>query len=160
MRRRRPVFQSYHSLLPPPNQPHLFPAQLAQQRQAYTTLRERYLIAPDGRWASDCSPPLHLSPSSVSLPNHRLSPAAAPSPTAGSSSGGWDPLSLDTTSPWKTWFAHLELRGTIRQDVERTFPDMEYFMDEGVRKSMVACLFLWSVENPEVGYRQVSRSCC
>lgn len=67
-----------------------------------------------------------------------------------------DPLSLNESNPWKTWFAHVDLRATIRQDVERTFPDMGYFEDEQVRRIMGTALFLWAVENPEVGYRQVS----
>ena len=48
------------------------------------------------------------------------------------------------------------MRNTIRQDVERTFPDMDYFTSEAVRKSLVTILFLWSMLNPDVGYRQVS----
>ena len=42
------------------------------------------------------------------------------------------------------------------QDVDRTFPDLEYFTLERVRRSMVTMLFLFSVMNPDVGYRQVS----
>jgi TBC1 domain family protein 5 len=64
-------------------------------------------------------------------------------------------LSLDGSSPWKTWFAHLELREMIRQDVERTFPDIPYFTIERVRKSLTTMLFIFSVLNPDVGYRQV-----
>ena len=67
----------------------------------------------------------------------------------------WDPLSLDGGSPWKTWFVHLDLRTTIRQDVDRTFPDMDYFRIEKVRVSLVTVLFLYAVLNPDVGYRQV-----
>lgn len=63
---------------------------------------------------------------------------------------------MEGTSPWKTWFSHLELRATIRQDVERTFPDMGYFTLDRVRVGMVTALFLFAVLNPDVGYRQVS----
>lgn len=69
--------------------------------------------------------------------------------------GGWDPLSLDGDSPWRTWFEHTDLRALIRQDVDRTFPDMPYFAIERVRRSLVTMLFLFSVLNPDVGYRQV-----
>ena len=105
-------------------------------------------MAPDGRWASDCS---HLvddgpgaGPSSPSL-----------TPAFNSPQGAWDPLSLDGSSPWKTWFEHLELRGTVSQDVERTFPDQPYFTLERVRQGLTTALFLYAVTNPDVGYRQV-----
>lgn len=110
----------------------------------YTSLRRRYLVAPDGRWASDCSPD-DQSPSSP-----------LPLPAPGGPEGEWDPLSLDGQSPWKTWFAHQDLRATIRQDVDRTFPDIDYFRIERVRRMMVTMLFLFAVQNPDVGYRQVS----
>lgn len=69
-----------------------------------------------------------------------------------------DPLSLDKDgqSPWKTWFAHLDLRATIRQDVDRTFPDIPYFELERVRRALTTMLFIFSITNPDVGYRQVS----
>lgn len=119
---------------------------LYSTRQSYARLRKRYLLAPDGRWASDCSPP---------LPDHLDSPGAGPSRPTSPGTKEWDPLSLESESPWKTWFAHQELRGTIRQDVDRTFPDIPYFESERVRKCMVSILFLYSILNPDVGYRQV-----
>nr|XP_019048641.1 hypothetical protein I302_02414 [Kwoniella bestiolae CBS 10118]OCF27571.1 hypothetical protein I302_02414 [Kwoniella bestiolae CBS 10118] len=142
----------YHGLLPPPTSPNLFAESVTSSREGYNTLRRRYLIAPDGRWASDCtgSEDHHSSSSSSSssvfLPN-----------TAGGStskSDGWDPLSLDTSSPWKTWFTHVDLRSTISQDVDRTFPDIPYFQLSHVKKSLITSLFLFSVLNPDVGYRQ------
>lgn len=66
-------------------------------------------------------------------------------------------MSLDEQSPWKTWYSHQELRKTIRQDVDRTFPDLEYFTLDRVKRSLTTILFLYSVLNPDVGYRQVSR---
>jgi TBC1 domain family protein 5 len=136
--------QFYFGLLPPPNNLDLFAPSLAAARQSYNDVRARFLVAPDGRWADDCS-------------GGEDSP---PSP-ASSSSGGvaWDPLSLDGDSPWKTWFAHLELRETIRQDVDRTFPDIPYFTLERVRRSLTTMLFIFAVLNPDVGYRQVQFSC-
>lgn len=44
------------------------------------------------------------------------------------------------------------------QDVDRTFPDLIYFTLERVKRSMVTMLFLFSVMNPDVGYRQVRSS--
>lgn len=135
--------QFYLGLLPPPTSLDLFPPALSTERKVYDELRARFLVAPDGRWAADCSGGEGYAPSSTK---------------AGSSDGGagWDPLSLDGDSPWKTWFAHLDLRATIRQDVDRTFPDIPYFGIERVRRSLTTMLFLFSVLNPDVGYRQVS----
>lgn len=140
--------QLYHDLLPPPGSPDLFAPHLESTRSVYSNLRRRYLIAPDGHWAADCSneqddPSPHAGPSS-------------PRTSAEAGGSGWDPLSLDGDSPWKTWFAHEELRATIRQDVDRTFPDISYFRLERVKRSMTSVLFIWSVLNPDVGYRQVS----
>lgn len=129
--------------MPPPTSLDLFPAALATARKVYNDLRERYLVAPDGRWASDCSGGEGYA-------------AAASSSSSSNGSTGWDPLSLDGDSPWKTWFAHVELRETIRQDVDRTFPDIPYFSLDRVRRSLTTMLFLFSVLNPDVGYRQVS----
>ncbi|KAE8543086.1 hypothetical protein D1P53_000573 [Cryptococcus gattii VGV] len=125
----------YHNLLPPPTSLDLFPQALEASRESYNALRRRYLIAPDGRWASDCSgfdESLH-STSPVRHTSRRIVSPAHGSPLQ--PNDGWDPLSLSTSSPWKTWFAHTELRATIRQDVERTFPDMSYFqLERGIGK--------------------------
>ena len=145
LRRAELTEQHHHDLLPSPTALDKFPDALYSARQSYSRLRRRYLLAPDGRWASDCSPP---------LADHLDSPGAGPSRST-SPTKEWDPLSLESGSPWKVWFAHQELRGTIRQDVDRTFPDMEYFTIERVRKCMVSILFLYSILNPDVGYRQV-----
>lgn len=40
--------------------------------------------------------------------------------------------------------------------MDRTFPDIDYFKLERVRRCMVSILFLWAIQNPDVGYRQVS----
>ncbi|RSH90652.1 hypothetical protein EHS25_001257 [Saitozyma podzolica] len=130
----------YHGLLPTPTSLDLFPPALETSRAAYTSLRRRYLVAPDGRWAADCSGAEEQAETGPSSPKP--------------DGDGWDPLSLDGQSPWKTWFAHQELRATIRQDVERTFPDIPYFELERVRTALVTVLFLFSVLNPDVGYRQ------
>ncbi|KAL4076988.1 hypothetical protein V8B97DRAFT_1938826 [Scleroderma yunnanense] len=65
-----------------------------------------------------------------------------------------NPLSLHDENPWKEWFAAVELRKTIQQDVERTFPDMGYFRGEEVQQQLTNVLFLHSVMHPSIGYRQ------
>lgn len=47
--------QIYHGLLPDPTSLQLYPDHCKAQRDAYDALRRQFLIAPDGRWASDCS---------------------------------------------------------------------------------------------------------
>ncbi|KAH8117577.1 rab-GTPase-TBC domain-containing protein [Phellopilus nigrolimitatus] len=65
-----------------------------------------------------------------------------------------NPLSLHEDNPWKEWFAAVELRKTIRQDVERTFPDIDYFRDFEVQAQLTYILFVYSVMHPDIGYRQ------
>ncbi|WVQ80391.1 hypothetical protein IAT38_002496 [Cryptococcus sp. DSM 104549] len=141
----------YHNLLPPPTSLDLFPPALERSREAYNSLRRRYLVAPDGRWASDCSSNDGVPSAYPSSPNPDSPSPSSPTPNQNE---GWDPLSLSTSSPWKTWFAHTELRATIRQDVSRTFPDMPYFQLERVARCLTTALFIFSVLNPDVGYRQ------
>ncbi|RXK39143.1 hypothetical protein M231_03648 [Tremella mesenterica] len=156
----------YHSLLPTPTSLDLFPPSLEVSRATYTSLRRKFLLAPDGRWANDCSLLFGDLPGHPSQSSHhgkdqsgfseeeKIDHRKFKNDRKEGTQGAWDPLSLDGSSPWKTWFAHLELRGTIRQDVERTFPDIPYFRGERVRRSLTSALFLWSVLNPDVGYRQ------
>ncbi|PCH38432.1 RabGAP/TBC [Wolfiporia cocos MD-104 SS10] len=65
-----------------------------------------------------------------------------------------NPLSLDDENPWREWFASVELRKTISQDVERTFPDIGYFRDTEVQTQLTHILYVYSVMHPDVGYRQ------
>ncbi|TFY80327.1 hypothetical protein EWM64_g3677, partial [Hericium alpestre] len=57
-------------------------------------------------------------------------------------------------NPWKEWFAAVDLRKTIAQDVERTFPDIGYFRSLAVQAQLMNILFLYSVMHPDIGYRQ------
>ncbi|KAI0303545.1 rab-GTPase-TBC domain-containing protein [Multifurca ochricompacta] len=65
-----------------------------------------------------------------------------------------NPLSLHDENPWKEWFAAVELRRMIAQDVERTFPDIGYFRAPEVQSQLASILFLYAVLHPDVGYRQ------
>ncbi|KAJ7632543.1 rab-GTPase-TBC domain-containing protein [Roridomyces roridus] len=66
-----------------------------------------------------------------------------------------NPLSLHSENPWKEWFTAVELRKTILQDVERTFPEIAFFRDSEVQQQLTHILFIYStVTNPAVGYRQ------
>ncbi|KAF8447631.1 rab-GTPase-TBC domain-containing protein [Boletus edulis BED1] len=70
-----------------------------------------------------------------------------------------NPLSLHdeargTFNPWRAWFAAVDLRKTIQQDVERTFPDMGYFRNQDVQHQLTNVLFLYCQMHPDIGYRQ------
>ncbi|KAH8914965.1 RabGAP/TBC [Atractiella rhizophila] len=65
-----------------------------------------------------------------------------------------NPLSLERGNTWEVWFQDLGLRKEIQLDVERTFPDMEYFRDPQVQERLVDLLFIFSKLNPQLGYRQ------
>jgi len=65
-----------------------------------------------------------------------------------------NPLSLDTSSAWSKFFENEQLRKTIMQDVERTYPEYSYFQDQWVKDMMMGILFVYSKDNPEVSYKQ------
>ena len=65
-----------------------------------------------------------------------------------------NPLSQDDTSPWKRFFEDSQLQKTIAQDVERTFPDNDFFRSDQVQGDMTAILFIYCRENASVSYRQ------
>ncbi|KAH7340523.1 rab-GTPase-TBC domain-containing protein [Rhizoctonia solani] len=65
-----------------------------------------------------------------------------------------NPLSLDESNPWKDYFASLELRKTIQKDVERTFPDVDYFRSAGAQRMLADILFVYSRAHEGISYRQ------
>ncbi|KAH8102963.1 RabGAP/TBC [Cristinia sonorae] len=65
-----------------------------------------------------------------------------------------NPLSLHDENPWTEWFASMDLRKTILQDVERTFPDIGYFRDQEVQAQLTNILFVYSSSHSDIGYRQ------
>lgn len=66
---------------------------------------------------------------------------------AGSSDLASDPL---TDAPLDM----LETQEIIKQDVNRTFPDIELFRDEEVARSLSQILLVYACINPSIGYRQ------
>ena len=51
-------------------------------------------------------------------------------------------------------FQDRELRRLIRQDVVRTFPDLEFFQAVTVRDILADVLFVYARAHPDLGYRQ------
>lgn len=65
-----------------------------------------------------------------------------------------NPLSQEESSPWKRFFEDNQLQRVITQDVERTFPDKDFFRSEIVQSQMTDILFIYCRENDSVSYRQ------
>ncbi|XP_076338434.1 TBC1 domain family member 5 isoform X2 [Tachypleus tridentatus] len=65
-----------------------------------------------------------------------------------------NPLSQELESPWNQYFQDTELKTTIKQDVIRTFPEIEFFHIQEIQAMMVSILFSYAREYPGVSYRQ------
>lgn len=65
-----------------------------------------------------------------------------------------NPLSQSSASSWHQYFCDKELRALIRQDVVRTFPNVDFFRSESIQSTMVNILFCYAREHPEICYRQ------
>ncbi|GAA5890399.1 hypothetical protein JCM5296_002811 [Sporobolomyces johnsonii] len=124
---------------------------LSRSRSEYTELRERYLRSPDGGWVKD------------GAEDDRDGRGAATAKGSDQQAGGRpvkvdvkvnNPLGLDEDNPWQTWFQDLELRRTIRQDVQRTFPEVDYFRLASTQDRLTDLLFIYAKLNPAIGYRQ------
>ncbi|KAI0668489.1 rab-GTPase-TBC domain-containing protein [Trametes maxima] len=110
-------------------------------RDAYRALLMEKMRAPDGGYEEG-----------FTIPGLGTSP-----PRTEKSTGNLEknnPLSLHDENPWREWFTAMELRKTILQDVERTFPDIAYFRDAEVQAELTNVLFLYSTMHPDIGYRQ------
>jgi len=47
-----------------------------------------------------------------------------------------------------------DLRELIKQDIDRTCQEIEFFERESVKESLSNILYMWSKDNHDVGYRQ------
>ncbi|KAI5119084.1 hypothetical protein M0805_004857 [Coniferiporia weirii] len=130
-------------LTPPANQTTASPPldALKSLRKDYASLLVEKMRAPDGSYEEGFG-----IPGVAELPRHGEGTSANLQRN--------NPLSLHEDNPWKEWFAAVELRKTIRQDVERTFPDFDYFRDPDVQGQLTYILYVHSVMYPDIGYRQ------
>lgn len=110
-------------------------------RQNYMKLLRQHMRAPDGSYDNE-GPVLHSTVTAEQPPKSLQNLDTN------------NPLSLHRDNPWKEWFAAVELRKTILLDVERTFPDMSFFRNAEIHLQLRNILFLYSVLNPSIGYRQ------
>ncbi|KAJ3129161.1 TBC1 domain, member 5 [Nowakowskiella sp. JEL0407] len=62
--------------------------------------------------------------------------------------------SLTLKSPWTQYFKDEELQKLIKQDVERTFPDSQFFRNASTQLIMTHILFVWCKLHEKISYRQ------
>ncbi|KAK6333609.1 hypothetical protein TWF730_003795 [Orbilia blumenaviensis] len=67
---------------------------------------------------------------------------------------GSDPLADDESSPWTSLRHDEQLRDEIQKDIDRTYPDTEFFRSIDVQVTLSNVLFVWSKLNPDTSYRQ------
>lgn len=128
-------------------------AVLQRDRDAYNELRSRLLRAPDGNYPPEVGfDGRHTTLESALTGSTSSQKRQTPAVTHDLSVN--NPLSLDDSNPWKTYYSTLETRRVILQDVERTFPDLPLFRQVRVQQSLTNILFLWALQNEDVGYRQ------
>ncbi|XP_033981246.1 TBC1 domain family member 5 isoform X2 [Trematomus bernacchii] len=65
-----------------------------------------------------------------------------------------NPLSQDEGSLWNRFFQDKDLKGMIKQDVLRTFPEIRYFQNGDVRTMLTDILFCYARENEQLLYKQ------
>lgn len=65
-----------------------------------------------------------------------------------------NPLAPIEHNPWNTFFQDNDLRDIIGKDVARTFPEIEFFQNDGIRQMMADILLVYAKENPFVNYKQ------
>ncbi|WKY02749.1 hypothetical protein Q1695_016206 [Nippostrongylus brasiliensis] len=65
-----------------------------------------------------------------------------------------NPLNQTDHNPWQQYFADHDLRDLILKDVGRTFPELEFFQQEHIRRMMCDILLIYAKENSFVSYKQ------
>ncbi|SNX84456.1 related to molybdenum cofactor biosynthetic protein [Melanopsichium pennsylvanicum] len=137
--------------------PSSWSAVIKRDRDAYNELRCRLLRAPDGNYPPEVGfDGTHTTLGSAAATNQQdpHASSARVRPAVVNDLSVNNPLSLDDSNPWKTYYNTLETRRVILQDVERTFPELDLFRVTSVQQSLTNILFLWTLENEDVGYRQ------
>ncbi|KAI9456458.1 RabGAP/TBC [Russula earlei] len=123
-----------------PPDPSVYQSALNESRKQFSTILLEKMRAPDGSYEDG-----FVAPGGEELPARNVQPGNLERN---------NPLSLHDENPWKEWFAAVELRKTIAQDVERTFPDIGYYRAPVIQSQLASILFLYAVLHPDIGYRQ------
>ncbi|KAK7043610.1 hypothetical protein VNI00_008221 [Paramarasmius palmivorus] len=125
---------------------HTLLTSLRTSRKRYAESLTEKMRAPDGSYPEGFIPPDSVTPKKDAERVTNLEKN--------------NPLSLHSDNPWKEWFAAVELRKTILQDVERTlkplrrFPEIDFFRRRDVQEQLTNILYLYSSTHPAIGYRQ------
>ncbi|KAK9374330.1 rab-GTPase-TBC domain-containing protein [Lipomyces chichibuensis] len=120
-------------MLLPDLQPDTWGNILHTERQKYNELKKKYLAIHLKRAQENAGIPSEEEQEDLSVVN---------------------PLSQDSSNPWNTFWKDEDLRKDILQDIERTFPDIDYFRDKKVQHMMLDILFVYAKMNPVVRYQQ------
>ncbi|KAA1097461.1 hypothetical protein PGT21_007817 [Puccinia graminis f. sp. tritici] len=127
---------------------------LERSRSDWETLRQKYLRAPDGLWLEDSVE----SSSDYNLPlksnDQALSTHLSTANSQPIDLGVNNPLSQHEDNPWHVWLRDLELRKIIKQDVIRTFPELDYFRQTRVQVMLINILHVYCKLHEDLGYRQ------
>jgi hypothetical protein len=65
-----------------------------------------------------------------------------------------NPLMQNEDSVWTKYFAQVEIEKEIQKDLERIYPEFEFFQQAPIQEIMLRVLLVWSKLNPDVSYRQ------
>jgi hypothetical protein len=65
-----------------------------------------------------------------------------------------NPLMQNEDSLWTKYFAQVEIEKEIQKDLERIYPEFEFFQQATIQDIMLRVLLVWSKLNPDVSYRQ------
>lgn len=64
------------------------------------------------------------------------------------------PLSPAASNPWNAQFEERQLRGVIKQDVDRTNQSSRLFRTQIVKDTLTRILLTWAKRNPAISYHQ------
>jgi len=127
---------------------------LEKSRSNWEELRQKYLRAPDGLWLEDS---VESSVQNLNLKlnqQHISATSLLPLDSQSTDLGVNNPLSQHEDNPWNVWLRDLELRKTIKQDVIRTFPELEYFRKRRTQAMLTDILHVYCKLHQDIGYRQ------
>lgn len=71
-----------------------------------------------------------------------------------------NPLSTGESSTWAKYFANSELQKDIFRDVDRTYPEIDFFREEAIQEMMTTILFVYAKKYPDVAYKQGMHEIC
>jgi len=65
-----------------------------------------------------------------------------------------NPLSTAASNPWNSFYGDSDMKDLINKDIERTYQDMEFFLEKPIQLMLSNILFVWAKQNPDLSYRQ------